>query len=147
MHHVVDKIAKDAGMASFQCGVDENLVGSMFIHTHQHPILDMLGEHGVPVFIINLCNVHKVVDKKKVNQPYKEEQEEAYSQIMGKCGAVVEITFVHVPIFFTIWPKPWIIDRQRKDFEPDQVNCGTPVWVHQEMMIKAPGGSEGSQSF
>ncbi len=45
MHHVVDKIAKDAGMASFQCGVDENLVGSMFIHSHQHPIVDVLGEH------------------------------------------------------------------------------------------------------
>jgi len=42
----------------------------MFIHTHQHPILDMLEEHGVPVFIINLCDVRKVVDKKKVNQPY-----------------------------------------------------------------------------
>src|SRR5258707_1105731 len=129
MHHVVDKIAKDAGMASFQHGVDENLVGSTFIHAHQHPILDVLGEHGVPVFIINLCNVCKVVDKKKVNQPYKEEQEEAYSQIVGKHGAVVEITFVHVPIFFTIWPKPWIINRQRKDFEPDQVNCRTSVWV------------------
>src|SRR5258707_1916848 len=68
-------------------------------------------------------------EKKKINQPYKEEQEEAYSQIMGTCGAVVEIAFVHVPVFFTIQPKPWIIDRQRKDFEPDQVNCGTPVWV------------------
>src|SRR5258708_21692619 len=101
----------------------------MFIRTHQHPILDVLEEHGIPVFIINLCNVRKVVDKKKVNQPYKEEQEEAYSQIVGKRGAVVEIAFVHVPVFFTIWPKPWIIDRQRKDFEPDQVNCGTPVWV------------------
>src|SRR5260221_3127621 len=56
----------------------------MFIHTHQHPILDVLGEHGVPVFIINVGDVHKVFDKKKVNQPYKEEQEEAYSQIMGK---------------------------------------------------------------
>src|SRR5260221_9883218 len=89
----------------------------------------MLEEHGIPVFIINLCDVHKVVDKKKVNQPYKEEQEEAYSQIMGKRGAVVEIAFVHVPVFFTIRPKPWIIDRQRKDFKPDQVNCGTPVWV------------------
>src|SRR5258708_30236653 len=85
----------------------------MFICAHQHPIVDMLGEHGVPVFIINLCDVCKVVDKKKVNQPYKEEQEETYSQIMGKCGAVVEITFVHIPIFFTIWPKPWIINRQR----------------------------------
>src|SRR5258705_8274896 len=101
----------------------------MFIHSHQHPIVDMLGEHGIPVFIINLCDVRKVVDKKKVNQPYKEEQEEVYSQIMGKHGAVVEITFVHVPIFFTIWPTPWIIDRQRKDLEPDQVNCRTPVWV------------------
>jgi len=87
----------------------------------------MLGEHGVPVFIINLCNVHKVVDKKKVNQPYKEEQEEVYSQIVGKCGAVVETAFVHVPVFFTIQPKPWIINRQRKDFKPDQVNCRTPV--------------------
>src|SRR5258708_40086799 len=77
----------------------------MFIHSRQHPMLDMLGENGVPVFIINLCNVHKVGDKKKVNQPYKEEQEEVYSQIMGKCGAVVEITFVHVPVFFKIWPK------------------------------------------
>src|SRR5258707_9542705 len=101
----------------------------MFIHSHQHPIVEVLGEHGIPVFIINLCDVCKVVDKKKVNQPYKEEQEEAYSQIVGKRGAVVEIAFVHVPVFFTIWPKPWIIDRQRKDFEPDQVNCGTPVWV------------------
>src|SRR5258707_12364333 len=110
MHHVVDKITKDAGMASFRCGVDENLVGSMFICTHQHPILDMLEEHGIPVFIINLCNVHKVVDKKKVNQPYKEEQEEVYSQIMGKNGAVVEIAFVHVPGFFTIWPKAGLID-------------------------------------
>ena len=57
MHHVVDKIAKDAGMASFHHGVDENLVGSTFIHAHQHPILDVLGEHGIPVFIINLCDV------------------------------------------------------------------------------------------
>ena len=127
MHHVVNKIAKDAGMASFQHGFDENLVGSTLICSHQHPILDVLGEHGIPVFIINLCDVCKVVDKKKVNHPYKEEQEEAYSQIVGKHGAVVETTFVHVPIFFTIWPKPWIIDRQRKDFEPDQVNCRTPV--------------------
>src|SRR5258708_26669393 len=127
MHHVVNRIAKDAGMASFQCGVDENLVGSTFIHSHQHPIVDMLGEHGVPVFIINLCNVHKVVDKKKVNQPYKEEQEEVYSQIVGKCGAVVEPAFVHVPVFFTIQPNPWIIDRLRKSFEPTQGNGGTPV--------------------
>src|SRR5258708_18477330 len=104
MHHVVDKIAKDAGMASFHHGVDENLVGSTFIHAHQHPILDVLGEHGIPVFIINLCDVRKVVNKKKVNQPYKEEQEEAYSQIVGKCGAVVEIALVHVPVFFTIQP-------------------------------------------
>src|SRR5258708_8515662 len=129
MNHVVDKITKDAGMASFRHGVDENLVGSMFIRAHQHPILDMLGEHGVPVFIINLCDVRKVVDKKKVNQPYKEEQEEVYSQIMGKWGVVVETTFVHVPIFFTLQPKPWIIERQSEDFKPDQVNCRTHVWV------------------
>src|SRR5260221_6050407 len=107
MHHVVDKVAKDGGMASFQCTVDENLVRETFIHAHQHPILDVLEEHGVPVFIINLTDVRKVVDKKNVNQPYKEEQEDVYSQIMGKHGAVVEITFVHIPIFFTIWPKPW----------------------------------------
>src|SRR5258705_12298599 len=116
MHHVVDKITKDAGMASFQCGVDENLVGSTFIHTHQHPILDVLGEHGIPVFIINLCDVRKVVDKEG-QSAIQEEEQEVYSQIVGNRGAVVEITFVHIPVFFTIWPKPWIIDRQRKDFE------------------------------
>src|SRR5260370_22797109 len=65
MHHVVNRIAKDAGMASFQCGVDENLVGSTFICSHQHPIVDMLGEHGIPVFIINLCNVCKVVIRRR----------------------------------------------------------------------------------
>ena len=105
------------------------MVGSTFIRTHQHPILDVLGEHGIPVFIINLCNVCKVVDKEGQSAIQEEEQEEVYSQIVGKHGAVVEIAFVHIPVFFTIWPKPWIIDRQRKDFEPDQVNCGTPVWV------------------
>src|SRR5260221_12169893 len=26
-------------------------------------------------------------------------------------------------------PSYWIIYRQRKDFKPDQVKCGTPVWV------------------
>src|SRR5260370_37747414 len=129
MHHVVNKIAKDAGMASFQCGVDEDMVGSMFIHSHQHPVLDTLEKHGVPVFIVNICNVHEVVDKKKVNKTYMEEQQKVYSQVKDRPNAVVETAFVHIPISFTKWPKPWIIDQPRKDFEPDHVDNGTPVWA------------------
>ena len=105
------------------------MVGSMFICSHQHPILDMLEKHGVPVFIVNICNIHEVVDKKKVNKTYMEEQQKMYSQVKDRPNAVVETAFVHIPVSFTEWPKPWIIDRQRKDFEPDQVNCRTPVWV------------------
>ena len=129
MHHVVDKIAKDAGMASFQCGVDENMVGSMFIHSHQHPVLDMLEKHGVPVFVVNICNICEVVDKKKVNKTYMEEQQKAYSQVKDRPNAVVETAFVHVPVSFMKQPKPWIIDWPRKDFEPDHVDNGTPVWA------------------
>src|SRR5258706_6938793 len=42
MHHVVNKIAKDAGMASFRRGVDENLVGSTFICAINIPFLTCL---------------------------------------------------------------------------------------------------------
>src|SRR6266478_56808 len=101
MHHVVDKIAQDAEMASFQCGVDENMVGSMFIHSHQHPILDTLEKNGVPVFVVNICNIHEVVDKKKVNKTYMEEQQKVYSQVKDRPNTVVETPFVHVPISVT----------------------------------------------
>src|SRR5260370_35477252 len=46
MHHVVDKISKGAGMASFHHGVDENWVGSTIINLLQDPILAELWEHG-----------------------------------------------------------------------------------------------------
>src|SRR5260370_39006734 len=106
-------------MASFQCGFDENMVGSMFIHSHQHPILDTLEKHGVPVFIVNICDVHEdeVIDKKKVNKTYMEVQQKAYSQVKDKPNAEVDTAFVHIPVSLTQWPKPWSIDQLRKDFE------------------------------
>src|SRR5260370_29152645 len=82
------------------------------------PFLTCL-KNGVPVFIVNICNIHEVVDKKKVNKTYMEEQQKVYSQVKDRPNAVVETAFVHIPISVTKWPKPWIIDQLRKDFEPD----------------------------
>jgi len=61
MCHVVDLTAHDNNMSFLQCGVDENMIGTMIFKDSQVTIgneVETLVHHGVPVFVVGFVHLH-----------------------------------------------------------------------------------------
>ena len=61
MCHIVDLTAHDNIMSFLQCGVDENMIGTMIFEDSQVMIgdeVETLVHHGVPVFVVGFVHLH-----------------------------------------------------------------------------------------
>src|SRR5260221_6233415 len=101
MHHVVDLTAHDNIMSFPQCGVDENMIGTMIFKDSQvmigNKVETLVHHHGVPVFVVGFvhlhCSIMPLLFEVKDKDEAKQEEELMHSS--GFLRKIFDI-FVHL---------------------------------------------------
>src|SRR5260221_8166531 len=131
MCHVVDLTVHDNNMSFLQCGVDENMIGTMIFKDSQVTIGDKVETlvcHGVPIFVVGFVHLHHSIKPLlfEVKDEDEAKQEEELMHCSGFLRKIFDI-FVHLSSNRIGHISPWIIDHPcnlRENGDRSEV----PVW-------------------